>query len=234
MHYAKNKIFFTSVTSILLLLITFNLISGNNKDIKIEENESLWYEGIHECFTIQVLPSWQCTLKTYYWSDTTNETRFGYIPTTLSLDVNIPTLNGYFHLVPGFLCEFETTRRVEYPLWGVGGKISFEIHPLPRENIDPYIYISYSVIEMSQLDYKGYGYSNDIGFGMVKTVKQSLKMATFVAITPSYYWKQNQYSDFYSGRELSFKDYDWESPSILKRTGKKYISVYNFIREWFF
>jgi hypothetical protein len=207
-----NRIFPGLLFFLVVLISVSNgeetaIIRGNENEPP-KADDTFINEGLHELFTVQFLFPLQCTLQTFYGSsDTTERLSWAYIPLTLSLGVDIAVLNGYLHSVPKFTCELNAVKG-NYPFWGVGGSVAFEIHPLHGRARNPYAFVSMGLINMSQMDYTGHGYHIDVGVGIFLPMGKSVRISPFLAYPLISHWKQTKkigttYSGYsvFNGRE---------------------------------
>jgi hypothetical protein len=198
-----NRIFPGLLFFLIMLISVSNgeetaIIKGNENE-PTKADDAFINEGLHEVITFKFLFPMQCTLQTYYLSsDTTKTMTWSYIPFTVTLGVDIAAVNGYFHAVPKFCCELNMVKG-DYPFWGVGGAIAFEVHPFPTTERNPYMFVSSGVIDMTQMDYEGMGYYIDTGFGIFLPLGKSFKVSPFLAYPFVSHWEQIRETEVCTG-----------------------------------
>ena len=141
--------------------------------------------------TVQSMPVAQCSLRTFYFIDTTRSAVSGYTPLTLSLGIDFALLFGYVHSVPKLIFETSVGGDGE-GFWGVGGAIAFKVHPLNGMKYNPYLFLDFGYLNMSGGGYDGVGYHFDVGSGFVYPLKKTIKVSPFIAYTPVSQWMRRR------------------------------------------
>jgi hypothetical protein len=141
--------------------------------------------------SIQSLPVAQCTLRTFYFIDTTKSAVAGYTPLTLSLGMDFALFYGYVHSAPKLIFETSVGGDGE-GFWGMGGAIALKVHPLNGTKYDPYLFLNFGYLNMPGGGYDGNGYHVDIGGGFIHSLKGTIKISPFIAYTPVSQWMRRR------------------------------------------
>jgi hypothetical protein len=141
--------------------------------------------------SIQSLPAAQCTLKEFYFTDTTRSANAGFIPVTASIGMDFAFFYGYAHSLPKLIFETSIGGDGER-FWGFGGALALEAHPLRDAKYDPYLFVNFGYINMPGGGYDGHGYHLDVGGGFVFPMKSALKVTPFIAYTPVSQWMRRK------------------------------------------